>query len=99
MIAFLGPRCCEAQAPAASRFLGTISAISGNTLTVKVDANGDRQVEVPAGASIKRIAPGEKDLSKAVAIEFSDLAVGDRVLVKLNPDAPAARCKLCRLWL
>jgi hypothetical protein len=89
MIAFLGPVAVTAQAPAASRFLGTISAISGSTLTVKVDANGDRQVEVPAGASIKRIAPGEKDLSKAVAIEFSDLAVGDRVLVKLNPDAGA----------
>jgi hypothetical protein len=44
---------------------------------------------VPSGASIKRIAPGEKDLSKAVAIEFSGLATGDRVLVKLDPDAPA----------
>jgi hypothetical protein len=76
-----------AQAP--SRFVGTITAISGNTLTVKTDADGARQVEVPSTAVLKRIAPGEKDLSKAEAIPFSDLAVGDRALVKLDPDAPA----------
>jgi hypothetical protein len=87
--ALAGPLGAAAQAPAPSRFLGTITAINGNTLTVKVDANGDRQVEVPAEASVKRIAPGEKDLSKAVTIQFSDLAKGDRVLVKLDPDSPA----------
>jgi hypothetical protein len=87
LTALARPLGAAAQAP--SRFLGTITAINGNTLTVKVDANGDRQVEVPAEASIKRIAPGEKDLSKAVAIQFSDLAKGDRVLVKLDPDSPA----------
>jgi hypothetical protein len=86
--ALVGTQEAMAQTPAASRFLGTISAISANTLTVKVDANGERQVEVPAGASIKRIEPGEKDLSKAAVIQFSDLATGDRVLVKLDPNAP-----------
>jgi hypothetical protein len=84
-----GPLAASAQAPAAARFLGTITAISGTTVTVKVDGNGDRQFGVPAEASIKRIAPGEKDLSKAVAIQFTDLATGDRVLVKLDPNAPA----------
>jgi hypothetical protein len=76
-----------AQAP--SRFVGTITAISGNTLTVKTDADGERQVVVPAGAPIKRIAPGEKDLNAADTIQFSDLAIGDRALVKLDPNAPA----------
>ena len=75
----------SAQGP--SRFLGTITAINGNTLTVKVDANGERLVEVPAGAPIKRIAPGQKDLSTAASIQFSDLASGDRVLVKLDPES------------
>jgi len=56
----------RAQAPAF--FRGTITAISGNTLTVKIDANGERQVEVPSTASIKRIAPGQKDLSTAATI-------------------------------
>lgn len=76
-----------AQTP--SRFLGTVTAISGNTLTVKTDGDGDHQVEVPAAASIKRIAPGQKDLSTADTIQFSDLATGDRVLVRLDSNAPA----------
>jgi hypothetical protein len=75
-----------AQAPV--RFLGTITAISGNTLTVKTDADGVHQVNVPAGVPIQRIAPGQRDLSAAQAIPFSDLAVGDRALVKLDPNAP-----------
>jgi hypothetical protein len=76
-----------AQAPA--RFIGTITGISGTTLTVKTDAGQSYQVLVPETAAIKRIEPGQKDLSTAAAIQFADLAVGDRTLVKLDPDAPA----------
>jgi hypothetical protein len=75
------------QAPA--RFIGTVTSISGTTLTVKTDAGQSYQVEVPTAAAIKRIAPGEKDLTKAATMQFGDLAVGDRTLVKLDPDAPA----------
>ena len=75
------------QAPA--RFIGAITGISGASLTVKTDAGQSYQVEVPATAVIKRISPGEKDLSKADAMQFADLAVADRVLVKLDPDAAA----------
>src|ERR1039457_5523847 len=75
-----------AQAP--TRFVGSITAIGNNTLTVKTDAGDLHQVQVPATASIKRIAPGQHDLSTAATIQFSDLATGDRVLVKLDPDAP-----------
>ena len=80
-----------------SRFLGTITAIAGDTLTVKSDADGLRQVEVPATASIKRVEPGQKDLSTAVIIQFSDLAVGDRALVKLDPNAPAGASKALQI--
>jgi hypothetical protein len=76
-----------AQAPA--RFVGAVTAINGTTLTVKTDAGQTYQVDVPASASIKRIAPGQKDLSTATAVQFSELAVGDRALIKLDPDAPA----------
>jgi hypothetical protein len=85
--AFVGASLMFAQAP--SRFVGTISGISGNTLTVKTDGGDQRQVEVPSSAAIKRIAPGQKDLSTADTLQFADLATGDRVLVKLDPDAPA----------
>lgn len=77
----------SAQTP--SRFVGTITAFSGDTLTVKTDADGERPVKVPATAVLKRIAPGQKDLSTAETIQLSDLAVGDRALVKLDPNAPA----------
>ena len=76
-----------AQPPA--RFVGSITGITANTLTVKTDAGDQRQFDVPSEAVIKRIAPGEKDLSKAETISFSDLAVGDRVLVKMDAGATA----------
>jgi len=72
---------------AASRYLGTITTISGDTLTVKTDAGETHQVQIPASASLKRIAPGQRDLNTAETIHLSDLATGDRVLVKLDPDA------------
>ena len=72
---------------ATTRFVGSITTINGTMLTVKTDAGEQRQVDVPAEASVKRIAPGQKDLSTAATIAFSELAVGDRVLVKLDPNA------------
>ena len=77
-----------AQTPvAATRFVGTITATTGDVLTVKPD-NGDmRQVQVPAGAVLKRVEPGQKDLSNAETIQLSDLETGDRVLVRLDPNA------------
>ena len=64
-----------------------MTSISGDTLTVKTDAGEAHQVQVPSSATLKRIAPGQKDLSTAETIKLSDLAMGDRVLVKLDPDA------------
>lgn len=79
----------NAQA-AASRFLGTVSAINGNTLTVKPAQGDARQVEVPSTAELKRIEPGQTNLSAAVPMQFSELAVGDRVLVNLDPNSTGA---------
>ncbi len=90
-LALLSVLVLSAQVPGAqataSRFLGTITAITGDTLTVKTDAGEVHQVEVPSSASLKRIAPGQKDLSTAATIQFSDLSSGDRVLVRLDPNA------------
>lgn len=80
----------QAAGQAAARFMGSITAISGNTLTVKTDAGDQKQVEVPAEASLKRIEPGQKDLNAAASMVLSDLAIGDRVLVKLDPNATGA---------
>ena len=75
---------------AAQRFVGTITAIAGDTLTIKTDAGEAHQVQVPASAVLKQIAPGQKDLSSAETIQLSNLATGDRVLVKLDPNASGA---------
>ncbi len=72
-----------------SRFVGTISAIGRDTLTIKTDQGPSYQVEIPATAVLKRIAPGQRDLSAAESIQFNDLSVGDRALVRLDPNAPA----------
>jgi hypothetical protein len=82
------PALVNAQA-AVARFLGTVTAVSGNTLTIKTDAGEVHQVDVPSTASLKQIEPGAKDLSSALTIEFGSLATGDRVLVKFDSNAPA----------
>src|ERR1700722_1913607 len=85
----------HAQAP--TRYLGAITAINGDTLTVKTDAGESHQVQVPTTASIRRVAPGQKDLSSAETIQFSDLANGDRVLVTLDPNATGATSQALRI--
>jgi hypothetical protein len=76
-----------ALAQQATRFLGSITAINGNTLTVKTQSGETHQVTVPSDAAIKRVEPGAHDLSSAVSITLNDLAVGDRVLVRVNANS------------
>jgi hypothetical protein len=85
--------CAQAPKP----IQGTITVIGSNTLSVKSDADGVTQIEVPSTAAILRIAPGAKDLSTAAKILFSDLAVGDRVLVTPDPKATGATTQALRL--
>ena len=76
-----------AQAPAA-RPVGTIKAISGNTITLATDAGSEVTVQVQDGAKFLRIAPGQTSLKDATPVQLSDIQVGDRVLVRgtLGPD-------------
>ena len=85
----------SAQAPA--QFLGTVTGISRTTISVKTDAGDTRQVDVPAEASLKRIAPGQKDLSTAVDMTFAEIATGDRVLVKVDPNATGPNAVALRI--
>ena len=78
----------------ASRLVGTVTAIAGTTLTVKTDAGEQQQVAVPDTATLKRLAPGEKDLAAAPAIQLTDVAVGDRVLIKLDASASSPTASL-----
>src|SRR5271170_1988891 len=85
-----------AQAPAgapaaAARQLGTVTAVTGNSLTLKTDAGQEVTVSVADGARILQLAPGSTDLKTAQTIALTDIAVGDRVLVngKAGDDAGA----------
>ncbi len=90
-----------AAAPVASaqlmRYLGSITTIDGNTLTVKTDAGDVHQVQVPTTAILKRIAPGQTDLTKADPLDFGSLAVGDRVLVTLDPNITSGTPQAARI--
>lgn len=88
LLALAAMTAIQSRAQAApQRFVGTVTAIAGDTLTVKTDAGEVHQVQVPASAVIKQLAPGQKDLNSAATIQLSSLATGDRVLVKLDPNA------------
>ncbi len=81
----------------AARYLGTVTAISGDTLTVKTDAGQVNTVEVPSTAQLKRIAPGQTDLTKAEALDFASIAIGDRVLVNLDPSVTSGTPQALRV--
>jgi hypothetical protein len=62
--------------------LGTIKAISGDSLTLATDAGTEVKIQVPADVKVLQVPPGSKDLKEATPIKVSDLQPGDRVLVR-----------------
>jgi len=73
-----------AQTPAATRAMGTIKSISGNTLTLTTDT-GEMSVQVQEQTRFLQVAPGQTDLKDAATIQLSDLQPGDRILVRGKP--------------
>jgi hypothetical protein len=72
-----------AQAQTAlTQSLGTVKAISGNVITLTLDAGTDVTVNVQDTTKIVQVAPGQKDLKTATPIHITDLQVGDRILVR-----------------
>jgi hypothetical protein len=75
-------------APTAARLLGTVTATAADSLTIKLESGVEATISVGPATRLLRTAPGEKTLKGASAIQLSDLATGDRVLV-LRPVAGA----------
>src|SRR5580704_11777715 len=91
-----------AQTPAAApaaRQLGTVTAVAGNSLTLKTDAGQMVTVSVADGARILQLAPGSTDLKSAQTIALKDIAVGDRVLVNGKPGDDASSFAASRVIL
>ena len=78
----------ETAAPKTHPAVGTIKAISGNTLTLTTDSGSELNVILPTDVKLMRVPPGSKDLKDAAPIQLSDLKGGDRILVlgKINDD-------------
>jgi hypothetical protein len=72
----------ESAAPKAAPAVGTIKSITDKTLTLTTDAGAELNVQFSAAMKVLRVEPGSKTLKDAVAIPLTDLAVGDRVLVR-----------------
>lgn len=72
-----------AAAPAASAASerGTVSAVSGSTVTMTADGGQATTVTVASGARILKVPVGSTDLKTATPAELSDIAVGDHLLV------------------
>ncbi|HEU4634760.1 MAG TPA: DUF5666 domain-containing protein [Edaphobacter sp.] len=74
-------RSSSAIAQAAGRQIGTVKAVSGNSLTLATDGGSQVSATVAEGARIVQLAPGSTDLKSAQQIDLGDISVGDRVLV------------------
>ncbi len=70
------------QAAVASKAVGTVKSISGNSIVLTVEGGADTNVVVQDGARLLQIEPGETDLKKAQPLQLGDLQVGDRILVR-----------------
>ena len=81
----------RAQEPASGKVIGTVTAVSGNSVTVQQDSGASVEVSVSDGANIVRTAPGSKTLAGAAKITLADIAPGDRVLMLVSGVPPAAK--------
>lgn len=71
------------QTPPASQVkpVGTVKAISGNSITLSTDSGSTLQVTIQDSTRILRTQPGQKTLQGAMQITLKDLKVGDRMVV------------------
>jgi len=75
----------QAAAPKRTRVVGVIKSINGNTVTLTTDAGAEINVTIQPTTRLLRLAPGQTDLKTATAIQFSEVQVGDRMLVGGTP--------------
>jgi len=82
---------CAAQ-PATASMVGTVAGFGTGTPSIVVKADNGQSVaaRLTPDTIAQRIVPGEKDLKKAVSVQVSDVAIGDRVLLTMDGEAGAA---------
>jgi uncharacterized protein DUF5666 len=71
--------------------LGTVKAVSGNTITLATDAGPTVTITVPDGTKVSQLAVGSTDMKTATPSQMSAIAVGDRVLASVRAgDTPTS---------
>lgn len=85
-LASIGPL-APAQQAAPQRIVGAVTAVSGQSLTVKPDNGAPVTFTVSDDARVLETQPGAKTLAEATPIPLSSIAVGDRVLAIVHPSA------------
>ena len=85
LAAAASPQSPPANAQAASRPVGTVKSIAGNSVTLTTDAGAEITVTIQDSTRLVKTAPGQKDLTGATPIKLEDLQIGDRILVRGTP--------------
>jgi hypothetical protein len=80
----------QASPAASDRVLGSVTATTAASVTVHTASSGDITVSLTPQTRLLRAAPGEKSLKDAAPITPGDLAIGDRVLIRLAAGGDAA---------
>jgi hypothetical protein len=80
-----------AQSPSPKSLLGTVSALRAVSaeLDVRTDAGEVVPVKTASSTIVRKIGPGQTDLSKAESIDVTDVVIGDHVLVTFGAPDPA----------
>ena len=77
--------CGQDNAPAASKVVGTVKSVSGNTVVLTLQDGSESTITFKDGSRILQPAPGQTDLKNAPQIQISDIQVGDRLATKVTP--------------
>jgi hypothetical protein len=75
----------QQPAPDNVRKVGTVKAVNGKTVTLKVDAGPDVNIVVQDSTSLRQLPAGKKSLSDALPLQLQDIHVGDRMLAAGKP--------------
>jgi len=75
----------QTQPAPTTRVVGSVTAINGQSLTVKPDTGAPVTLTVSDSARILETQPGAKTLAGATPIQLSGIAVGDRILAVVHP--------------
>ena len=72
---------------APTRVVGSVTAVNGQSVTIKPDTGAPVTLSVSGTARILETQPGAKTLAGAMPIPLSGIAVGDRILAAVHPSA------------